>query len=92
MCGTVVNQNMDIRQREIFLRISLVEVFIINTNPDFAVLFGDRNNIGQPGWILRYFHQSRLYLLGDFFLNLQTQFRLEFPSLLFHWFEPWVDR
>ena len=92
MFGTIVNQNMDIRQREIFLRISLVEVFIINTNPYFAVLFGDRNNIGQPGWILRYLYQTRLYLLRDIFLNLQTQFRFELSSLFLHLFETRVVR
>ena len=92
MFGTVVNQNMDIWQREIILWTSLVEISVINTNPDFSIFLGDRNDIRQPGGILRYFYQPGLYLLGDFLLNLQTQFRLEFPSLLLHRLEPWVDR
>ena len=92
MFGTVVNQNMDIWQRKIILWTSLVEISVINTNPDFSVFLGDQDDIGQLGWVLRYFYQSRLYLLGDFFLNLQTQFRLEFPSLLFHRLKTWVDR
>jgi len=92
MFGTVVNQNMDIWQRKIIFRTSLVEISIINTNPHFLVLLGDRNDVGQPGLILLYFNQSRLNFLGYFFLNIHAKLRLEFPSLLPHRLEPWVDR
>ena len=92
MPSIVVNHNMNIRQCRIILRASFVEISIVNTNPDFPVFLGDRNNIIQPSWILCHFHQSGIYLLGNVFLNLQTQFRLDFLSFLLHRIEPRVNQ
>ena len=46
-CRTV-NSHIDVWEREIILRTSLVEILKINTNSYLAVLFRNMDDIGQP--------------------------------------------
>ena len=47
MTYRTINQHVDVCEREIILRISLVEISKINTYSHFAVLFGNMDNISQ---------------------------------------------
>ena len=48
MTYCIVNYHVDVWERKIILRTSLVEISEINTNSHLAILFGNKDDIGQP--------------------------------------------
>ena len=48
MTYCTINYHVNVWERGIILKVGLVEISEINTNPHFAVFFGNMDDIGQP--------------------------------------------
>lgn len=54
MTCSVVDQNIDMRQREVVLRASLIQVAKVDAHSNLYVFLGHRDNVGEPFRICRH--------------------------------------
>ena len=76
MPGCVVNQYMDVKQREVILWTCLVEIPVVDANSDAAILLWHVYDVRKPRRIV-YDHDEAIFKLFDYlFFDLEALFWL----------------
>ena len=69
-------------ERKIVLRAGLVEILEINIDSQLAILFGNRDDIGQPLRVLDHWQKSDTELFLDLLFHLQAPMIVQSSQLL----------
>ncbi len=73
MASRVVDQHIDMWQREIVLRTGLVQIPIVDAHADPTIFLGHGDNIGHPLGIIGYFYEAGVDLFDDLFFDFEDQ-------------------
>ena len=54
MVSGAIDQQINMWERKVIFRVDFIKVSKVNTNSNVAILFGNRDDVSQPLWILNY--------------------------------------
>ena len=79
MAYSAINQQINVWDGKLILKIGFIKVFEINTNSNIVVIFGNKNNISQLLWILNHRYKTNTELLQNLIFHMQTPTLMQSP-------------
>ncbi|PKI76305.1 hypothetical protein CRG98_003311 [Punica granatum] len=73
VCRGVVDEDINVRQRNVFFGAGPIEVSVVNANSDPYVFLFYRHNVVYPFIVVVHFQETRINLLNDLFLDAEEK-------------------